>query len=296
MEQLLHAWEAAKAGHGQIVGVMGEPGVGKSRLFYEFKVLAQSGGLVLETFSVSHGKAYPYLPLIDLLKEYFQFGLHDDDRQRREKVTGKVLTLDRSLEDALPYLLFLLGLADPASSLHQMDSQLRRQRILEAIKRVLVRESLNQPLIVIFEDLHWLDAETQAFLHLLSESVPSARLLLLVNYRPEYRQSWGAKTFFSQIRLDPLSRADAEEMLTFLLGETEGPHTAALRQFILEKNRGQPLLHGRDRADAPRAGTVGEWWINPRAISYASSRGCRPVSSSTSVLRSRTLNTRLSTR
>src|SRR4030095_12812985 len=99
MEQLQHALAQTQTGHGQIVGGMGEPGVGKSRLFYEFKVLSQTGCLVLETLSVSHGKAYPYLPLIDLLKNYFQLTLQDDERKRREKITGKVLTLDRSLED-----------------------------------------------------------------------------------------------------------------------------------------------------------------------------------------------------
>ncbi len=167
MEHLKRALDLAKGGHGQIVGVMGEPGVGKSRLFYEFKLLFQRGCLVLETFSVSHGKAYPYLPLIDLLKNYFQLTIEGDERRRREKVTGKVLTLDRSLEDTLPYLFALLGIAEPASSLQQMDPQIRRQRTFEAIKRLLVRESLNQPLILIFEDLHWLNSETQAFLLLI---------------------------------------------------------------------------------------------------------------------------------
>ncbi len=167
MEHLRHALDLAKAGHGQVVGMMGEPGVGKSRLFYEFKLASLRGCLVLETFSVSYGKAYPYLPLIDLLKNYFQLGLHDDERQRREKITGRVLMLDRSLEDTLPYLFFLLGIAEPTSPLQQMDPQIRRRRTLEAIKRLLVRESLKQPLMVIFEDLHWLDAETQAFPQLL---------------------------------------------------------------------------------------------------------------------------------
>jgi predicted ATPase len=188
MEHLQRALEQAKTGHGQIVGVMGEPGVGKSRLFYEFiRLYSRAPLLVLETFSVLHGKAYPYLPLIDLLKHYFQLGVHDDERQRREKITGRALTLDRSLEDILPYLLFLLGLAEPTSPLQQMDPQIRRQHTFEAIKRLLLRESLHQPFIVVFEDLHWLDAETQAFLSLLSESIATARLLLLVNYRPEYR-------------------------------------------------------------------------------------------------------------
>jgi class 3 adenylate cyclase/predicted ATPase len=264
LAQLQKALEQAKAGHGQIVGVMGEPGVGKSRLFYEFKLLSQPGCLVLETFSVSHGKAYPYLPVIDLLKNYFQITLQDDERKRQEKITGKVLTLDRNLEDTLPYLFFLLGLAEPHSPLQQMDSQIRRQRTLEAIRRLLVRESLNQPLILVFEDLHWLDAETQAFLVLLSESVATAKILLLVNYRPEYRHEWGRKTFYTQLRLDPLGQAEAEEMLTTLLEEklsplpsrpvlstvegerarvrVDDPDLQSLKKFILTKTEGNPFF------------------------------------------------------
>src|SRR5712692_9763131 len=240
LEQLKKSLEQAKAGHGQIVGVMGEPGVGKSRLFYEFKLLSQKGCLVLETFSVSHGKAYPYLPLIDLLKNYFQLTPQDDERQRQEKITGKVLTLDRSLEDTLPYLFFLLGIAEPISSLAQMDPQIRKRRTFEAIRWLLVRESLNQPLLFIFEDLHWLDSETQAFLTLLSESIATARILLLVNYRPEYRHEWGSKTYYTQLRLDPLGQAEAQELFTALLGDNASLHP--LKQLILAKTEGNPFF------------------------------------------------------
>ena len=193
LEQLRRALAQARAGHGQIVGVMGEPGLGKSRLFYEFKLTSQSGCLVLEAYSVSYGKASPYLPVLELLKSYFQLQPQDDERQRREKVGGKVLMLDRRLEETLPYLFALLGIEDPTSSLQQMDPQIRRQRTFEALKQLFLRESLNQPLILIFEDLHWIDTETQGFLDTLSESVASARILLLVNYRPEYRHEWGRR-------------------------------------------------------------------------------------------------------
>jgi predicted ATPase len=219
---------------------MGEPGVGKSRLFHEFKLLSQRGCLVLETFSVSHGKAYPYLPLIDLLKNHFQITLQDDERRRREKVTGKVLTLDRSLEDTLPYLFALLGVLEPTSSLMQMDPQIRKRRTFEAIKRLLVRESLNQPLILIFEDLHWLDSETQAFLLLLSESVATARILLLVNFRPEYWHEWSTKTYYTQLRLDPLGQEDAQELLSALVGADVA--LQPLKRFILEKTEGNPFF------------------------------------------------------
>jgi class 3 adenylate cyclase len=208
LEQLQHALTQAKAGHGQIVGVMGEPGLGKSRLFYEFKLTSQGGCLVLEAYSVSHGKASPYLPVIELLKNYFDITVEDEERKRREKITGKVLTLDRSLEDTLPYLFALLGIDDLTASLQQTDPQIRRRRTFEALKKLFLRESLNQPLILIFEDLHWIDGETQGFLDTLSESVASARILLLVNYRPEYRHEWGTKTYYTQLRLAPFGKTE----------------------------------------------------------------------------------------
>jgi class 3 adenylate cyclase/predicted ATPase len=246
LEQLNRALEQAKAGHGQIVGTMGEPGLGKSRLFYEFKLLSVTGCLVLEAYSVSHGKATAYLPVIELLKSYFRIESQDDERTRREKVTGKVLNLDRSLEDTLPYLFALLGIEEQPSPLQQMDAQIRRRRTFEALKRLFLRESLNQPLILSFEDLHWIDEETQGFLDVLSESVASAKLLLLTNYRPEYRHEWGQKTYYTQLRLAPLGRAEAEEFLTALLGESVGATGRSplhdLKQLILEKTQGTPFF------------------------------------------------------
>ena len=240
LDQMQQALEEAKAGHGQIVGVMGEPGLGKSRLFHEFKLSSQSGCLVLEAFGVSHGLSSPYLPIIELLKTYFQIDPTDDERARKEKVAGKVLILDRRLEDTLPYLFSLLGIQDPMSSLQQMDPQIRRQRTFEALKQLLLRESLNQPLILILEDLHWIDGETQGFLDTLSESIGSAPLLLLVNYRPEYRHEWGTKTYYTQLSLAPLGNVEAEELLTFLLGSDAS--LTALKQLILEKTEGTPFF------------------------------------------------------
>jgi predicted ATPase len=246
MEQLQQALKQAKTGHGQIVGVMGEPGLGKSRLFYEFKLLLQSGGLVLEAYSVSHGKASPYLPVIELLKSYFDIRGEDDERKRREKVTGKVLNLDRSLEDALPYLFALLGIEEQPSPLQQMDPQIRRRRTFEALKKLFLRESLNQPLVLIFEDLHWIDGETQGFLDVLSESVASAKILVLTNYRPEYRHEWGQKTYYTQLRLAPLGKAEAEEFLDTVLGTIVGATGRSplhdLKQLILDKTDGTPFF------------------------------------------------------
>src|SRR5215207_6212954 len=215
---------------------MGEPGLGKSRLFYEFKLTSQSGCLILEAYSVSYGKASPYLPVIELLKSYFDITAQDDERKRREKVTGKVLSLDRSLEETLPYLFALLGIEEQPSPLQQMDAQIRRRRTFEALKKLFLRESLNQPLILIFEDLHWIDSETQGFVDTLSESVASTRLLLLTNYRPEYRHEWGQKTYYTQLRLAPLGKEEAQELLTFLLGDDTS--LKVLKPLILAKTEG----------------------------------------------------------
>jgi predicted ATPase len=232
--------EQAKGGRGQIVAAMAEPGVGKSRLFYEFRARSAAGWMVLETFSVSHGKASAYLPVIDLLRNYFDISAADDERKRREKVNGKVLTLDRALEDTIPYLLCLLGIVEGDDPLAQMDPQIRKRRTLEAIKRIVLRESLNQPLMLIFEDLHWIDEQTQELLNLLADSIGTAKLLLLVNYRPEYSQQWNSKTYYTQLRLDPLGEESADEMLRAVLGD--GKDLIPLKRLIIERTEGTPFF------------------------------------------------------
>jgi predicted ATPase len=240
MDAMKHSAERAKSGHGQIVAAMAEAGVGKSRLFFEFKATSQSGWMVLEAFSVSHGKASAFLPVIDLLWSYFEISSDDDERKRREKINGKIVTLDRSLEDGLPYLYGLLGLSDENRQIAEVEAQTRKRRSLDAIKRILLRESLNQPLIVIFEDLHWVDEETQAFLNLLADSIGTAKILLLVNYRPEYSHQWNSKTYYTQLRLDPLGKESADEMLSALLGD--GAELGALKRLIIEKTEGNPFF------------------------------------------------------
>jgi class 3 adenylate cyclase len=143
MQALKHAAERVSSGRGQIVAVMAEAGVGKSRLFFEFKTVSQSSWMVLETFSVSHGKASAYLPVIELLWNYFRITSEDDERTRREKVTGRVLALERTLEDTLPYLFSLLGIVDGDDPLAEVDQLGKKRRTLEAIKQIVIRESMN---------------------------------------------------------------------------------------------------------------------------------------------------------
>jgi class 3 adenylate cyclase/tetratricopeptide (TPR) repeat protein len=228
-------------GHGQVVALMGEPGVGKSRLVYEF---VHSHGtrdwLILESTSVSYGKATPYFPVIDLLKSYCKIDSHDDPRTIRAKVTGQVLTLDDGFHDTIPALLMLLEALPGDHLFLRLDPLQRRQRTLEALKRVLLRESQVQPLLLVFEDLHWIDTETQALLDNLVESLPTARLLLLVNYRPEYQHAWGSKTYYTQLRLDPLPPESAEELLQALLGNDAG--LESLKQRLIARTEGNPFF------------------------------------------------------
>ncbi|HEY7490587.1 MAG TPA: AAA family ATPase, partial [Candidatus Tectomicrobia bacterium] len=249
---------ARAAGQGQVVALLGEPGVGKSRLVYE---LLQShhtqGWLRLESSSVSYGKATAYLPVRDLLKAYCHIEDRDDLRTVRAKVTGQLLTLDEALQDTIPAVLALFEALPVDSPFLHLDPLQRRRRTLEALKRVLLRESQEQPLLLVFEDLHWIDTETQAVLDLLIESLPTARVLLLVNYRPEYQHGWGSKTYYTQLRLDPLPEASAETLLQALLGNDPG--LVPLTQLLITRTQGNPFfLEESVRALAETGVLVGE--------------------------------------
>ena len=235
------ALERAGASQGQIVALLGEPGVGKSRLVYEFLHAHHTQGwLRLESSSVSYGKATAYLPVCDLLKAYCHIEDRDDLRTVRAKVTGQILTLDDTLQDTVPAVLALFEALPADSPFLSLDPLQRRRRTLEALKRVLLRESQVQPLLLVFEDLHWIDTETQALLDSLVESLPTAPLLLLVNYRPEYQHGWGSKTYYTQLRLDPLPPASADELLQALLGEH--PSLAPLTRLLIERTEGNPFF------------------------------------------------------
>jgi class 3 adenylate cyclase/tetratricopeptide (TPR) repeat protein len=241
LDALRQALEQAQAGRGQLVALVGEAGVGKSRLVYEFvHAHPTPGWLVLESASVSYGKATPYFPVLDLLRRYCHVEDQDEARTVRAKVTGQVLTLDEALQDTIPALLSLLEVLPEDSPFHSLDPPQRRQRTLQALKRVLLRESQVQPLLLVFEDLHWIDTETQALLESLVESLPTARVLLLVNYRPEYQHGWGSKPSYTQLRLDPLPPASADALLQALLGDD--PSLVPLKSLLIARTAGNPFF------------------------------------------------------
>jgi class 3 adenylate cyclase/tetratricopeptide (TPR) repeat protein len=241
LEQLRDVLDQARMGRGQVVAVVGEPGVGKSRLFWEFtRSRRLQRWLVLESASVSYGKATAYFPVIELLRGYFEIDTRDDPRKIREKVTGKLLTLDESLKPVLAPLLALLDVPVDEAPWNALDPRQRRRRTLDAVRQLLLREAQEQPLLLIFEDLHWIDGETQAFLDILIESLPAARVLLLVNYRPEYRHGWGSKTYYRQLRLDPLASENADELLDVLLGPDAA--LVPLKQLLIGRTEANPLF------------------------------------------------------
>jgi class 3 adenylate cyclase len=241
MEQLSRALDGAKAGHGQVIAVVGEPGVGKSRLYYEFTHSRHvQDCLVIESVSVSYGKATAYLPVVELLKNYFRIEGRDDTRIVREKVTGRLLLLDRALEPFMAALLWLLDVSVDDPQWQRLDPPQRRQQTLDGVKRLLLRESQVQPVVVVFEDLHWIDTETQALVDALVESLPAARFLLLVNYRPEYQHAWGSKTYYRQLRIDPLPAASAHELLDALLGHDST--VQPLKALLVQRTEGTPFF------------------------------------------------------
>jgi class 3 adenylate cyclase/tetratricopeptide (TPR) repeat protein len=241
IEALRRAFDQARGGHGQIVAVVGEPGVGKSRLFYEFmRGHRTEGSLVLQSSSMSYGKATAYSPVIDVLRAYCQIDSRDELRTVRERVAGKILMLDRGLEPVIPAVLGLLDALPETDAFAAVDPVLRGQRTRDGIKTILLRESRVQPLVLVFEDLHWIDSETQALLDSLVESLPAAAILLLVNYRPEYRHGWSSKTYYRQIRIDPLPSVGAEELLDGLLGNESD--LRALKRLLIERTDGNPLF------------------------------------------------------
>jgi transcriptional regulator with AAA-type ATPase domain/tetratricopeptide (TPR) repeat protein len=229
----------AEGGRGQVAAVVGEAGVGKSRLIHEFAYAHRpEGWRVLEGTSVSYGQAMSYLPVVDLLKQYFAVQDRDHPHEIREKIAGRLLALDAALQSTLPAFQALLDVPVDDEEWRKLDPALRRQRTLEAVKRVLLREAREQPLLLIFEDLHWIDRETQALLDTLTDSLGSARLLILTSYRPEYHHLWSHKTYYTQLRLDSLPLESAGELLEALLGGD--PSLAPLKNLLVK--RGNPFF------------------------------------------------------
>ena len=209
----------AAMGHGQLISLVGEPGIGKSRLLYEF---IHSHGtedwLVIESGSAPYGKAPPGVAVTDLLKSYFGIESVSDSNELRAIVTAKILALDRELQSLITPLLALLDAGIENREWCNLEPAQQLRLSLEAVIKLLIRQSQNQPLLVAFDDLQSHDAVTQSLLDGLVETLPRARILLVVSYRPEYQHGWAGKSYYKQLRLEPLPDESVHAMLAALLG------------------------------------------------------------------------------
>jgi class 3 adenylate cyclase len=242
VQQLTQALDHARGGHGQVVAVVGEPGMGKSRLIHEFVHSSRTDDcLVLETNSASYGHAASYLPVIELLRHYyFKIGQRDNAKSIREKVTEKILALDPSLQDAIPPLLDLLDALDAGHPFQSLDPLQHRQHTYQAITRLLLRENHVQPVVAVFEDLHWNDSLTLGLLNEIVVNARDARLLLLVTYRPEFHDDWRGRPNYRNLRLEPLQSESLATLLHSLLGSD--PALESLKNFVLDRAGGNPFF------------------------------------------------------
>jgi len=234
------ATEAA-TGRGQVVALVGEAGVGKSRLLHEFvHSRAAQGCMIVELHAVSYGRETPYLPVVEYLKSRFRIDGRDDARAVREKVTSGMLELDSSLENAIAPVLDLIGVLSDDHPFRLLESLQRRQETIASFARLLLSECLYQPLIVVFEDLHWADSLTLELLKGLIANLSDARILLLASYRPEYRDEWATRPHYRQLRVEPLRRESVQQLLDVLLGPDRA--LSGLKEFLIDRTEGNPFF------------------------------------------------------
>jgi class 3 adenylate cyclase/predicted ATPase len=235
------ALDRAVAGSGQVVGVVADPGLGKSRLCFEFIERCRARGIaVYEARGISHGRLIPYLPVFELFRAFFRITDEDDAQAAREKIAGRMLLLDDSLRDALPLIFDFLSVPDPEHPLPPMEPEARQRQLHATVKRVVQARSRREPAIVLLEDLHWFDSGSEGVLEVLVEVTGATRTLLVVNFRPEYHGRWMQKSYYQQLPLLPLGPVAIDELLHDLLGAD--PSLAKLPARIRERTGGNPFF------------------------------------------------------
>lgn len=240
MAALMGAYEKARSGSGQVVGVIGDAGVGKSRLLLEFKnQLLQHEIICLEGRCLPFGSAMAYTPILDILRSYFEIKEGDQKDLIKKNMAEKILKVDRNLEYVLPPFHDLLSLGVEDEAYQKLEPMQKREKAFEAIRDLLIHESQNRPIIIVVEDLHWIDKTTEAFLGYLIEWLANSRALLVLLYRPEYTHPWGSKSYYNRIGLDQLTPKSSAELIQTIL--REGEPVSELRELILQRAAGNPL-------------------------------------------------------
>jgi len=241
MEALQEAFEKARSGSGQVVGIVGEAGVGKSRLLLELRKMLPDGEYTyLQGSCLHYGGSMPYLPFLDILRSYFDIKEGDREFIIKKKMSEKTGQLDEKLKDVLPPLQDILSLKVEDEEYAKLDPPLKRMKIFEAIRDLLVRVSQNRPLVIAVEDMHWIDKTSEEFLDYLIGFLANTPIMLILLYRSEYTHQWGSKSYYRQIGVDQLSLAHSAELVQSIL--EEGEVVPELRELILNRAAGNPLF------------------------------------------------------
>jgi class 3 adenylate cyclase/tetratricopeptide (TPR) repeat protein len=240
LARMVDVLESVGGAAGQVIAVTGEAGVGKSRLVHEFCVRARAeGALVAEAVAAPYGRATGDRPGLDMIRRYFGLASGDDPGAVRHRIAARMVALDPALEEAVPATLWLLGVLRPGGAFYALDPAARRRRALEAMVRLVAAEARRQPFVLVFEDLQWIDSETEAALDGLITALPPSTLLVLT-YRPEYVDRWRSRQDCTRLRLEPLDPLAAATMLDALLGDDPG--VRPLRGPLIDRTGGNPLF------------------------------------------------------
>ncbi len=241
MGTLEEALERAAAGEGAVVGIVAEPGVGKSRLTYEFAERCREQGIeVFEAQAQSHGRSIPFMPVLQMLRAYFGIGDADADRIVREKIAGRALLLDPDFAEELPLVFDFLGVPDPDRPLTQMSPEARARALGQVVCRLINAPARRHTVVLVVEDLHWMDEGSNTMLDEMINSVAGTNTLGVVNFRPEYSLDWGGSPIYRRLSLEPLAPAHTRELLRDIAGED--PSLDGLEEPIHERTGGNPFF------------------------------------------------------
>jgi len=241
LEYLSECFKLSMEGQGQVVGILGEPGVGKSRLIYEFRQsLPEEEYSYLEGGCLHYGEAIAYLPILDILRNYFEISGGEHEAAARERVDRKIATFGGHMDSLLPPVYEVLSFSVDDEEYTKLEPQARRQKVFEAIRQLLITESREKPLVLAIEDLQWIDKTSEEFLTYLIDGIAGNRLLLILLHRPEYTSPWTSKTYYSQIRVDQLPRQNSTELVASIL--SQGKVNEEITDLIVGKAAGNPLF------------------------------------------------------
>jgi class 3 adenylate cyclase/tetratricopeptide (TPR) repeat protein len=238
--RLEEALARAKEGEASAIGVVAEPGIGKSRLYHEFAQRCRAEGVeIFEAQGQAHGKAIPFMPILQMLRSFYGIDDQDPEQQAREKIAGRSLLLDPAFAEDLPLIFDFLGVPDPERPVPRMDPEVRQRALAEFLCRLVSNPARRKVLVLVIEDLHWIDEGSQAMLNGLVEGVSGTPTLVLVNYRPEYEPAWAGPQF-ETIPLQPLDRSDTAKLLRDLAGQD--PSLDGIDEPIHERTSGNPFF------------------------------------------------------